>query len=160
MPLQSIIQSLEQLTQLHQRLYSLSVQKTEILKKGDMDELQNLLKQEKKTAKAINQIEAGRLEQTTTWAKEHVLAQEKVTVTTMLEYLQGTESGQALEQATTQLAEKLVALKQQETLNQELTQQSLQFVQLSLDMIAPTIDSFNYGNIQQPSKRSVFDSKA
>lgn len=160
MSLQAIQRPLEQLVQLHQSLYALSVQKTEVLKTGDINQLQELMKKEKKHMKAINETEQNRIEQTAKWAQANELPEESVTVTTMLEHLQDTEAGQTLEQITTTLTETLVKLKQQEQLNLQLTQQSLQFVQLSMDMIAPTIDTFNYGEKQQTNKRSVFDSKA
>ncbi|CQR46396.1 FlgN protein [Paraliobacillus sp. PM-2] len=160
MLLQTIQRTLEQLVQLHQSLHAVSVQKTEALKAGEIDQLQELLKKEKKHINAINQTEQQRMEQTNKWAIANGLADEPITVTTMLEHLHGTEDGQSLEQITTTLTETLVKLKQQEALNQQLTQQSLQFVQLSMDMIAPTINTFNYGNKQQASNRSVFDSKA
>ncbi|MFB1049915.1 flagellar protein FlgN [Paraliobacillus sp. JSM ZJ581] len=160
MPLQTIQHTLANLVQLHLSLYALSVQKTEALKTGDIEQLQELLKNEKKHVKAINETEQQRVEQTKEWARVNEFSEELVTVTTMLEHLEDEEASQKLEQTTTALTETLVKLKQQEALNQQLTQQSLQFVQLSMDMIVPTIDTFNYGERQQTNKRSVFDSKA
>lgn len=52
-------------------------------------------------------------------------------------------------------------LKQQEALNAELIQQSMQFIHLSLNTLEPSIQSMNYGNQRQEApKRSLFDSKA
>ena len=63
---------------------------------------------------------------------------------------------------TIELTKAITQLKQQEQLNQALIQQSMQFVQLSLDILNPTIQTMNYGKNREDagSKRSVFDSKA
>ena len=146
MSMQPIITSLQQLLELHQSLLSISENKTEVLKKGDLEGLQQLLKTERKHVQAIKKIEAQN-------------------VTALLELIDNDAEKKALEAVTTTLAEVLVELKQQEQLNQQLTQQSLQFVQLSMNMIAPTIQSINYSNknkstTDNTTKRSVFDSKA
>ena len=67
-----------------------------------------------------------------------------------------------LEASAVKLTEALIALKQQEQLNIALIQQSMQFVQLSLDLLSPSLTNMNYGKEQkdQPINRSVFDSKA
>ncbi|WP_079710761.1 flagellar protein FlgN [Paraliobacillus ryukyuensis] len=160
MAIEHVIDSLKQLQQLHQNLLAISKDKTEVLKKGDIDGLQALLKQERKYVKAINQVEQARIDATKDWANAQGLDPEEATATDMLKHMQDTETKNTLEELTTALANHLLELKQQEALNQQLTQQSLQFVQLSLDMISPTIENFNYGKQQQTNKRSVFDSKA
>ncbi|GAA5415669.1 uncharacterized protein YvyG [Paraliobacillus ryukyuensis] len=160
MAIEHVIDSLKQLQQLHQNLLAISKDKTDVLKKGDIDGLQALLKQERKYVKAINQVEQARIDATKDWAKAQGLDPEEATATDMLKHMQDTETKNTLEELTTALANHLLELKQQEALNQQLTQQSLQFVQLSLDMISPTIENFNYGKQQQTNKRSVFDSKA
>jgi len=163
--MQPIITSLQQLLELHQSLLSISVNKTEILKKGDLEALQQLLKTETKHVQAINKIEQQRIEQVTSWMALNKIDLEAQNVTELLEVIDNDAEKKAFEAITTKLAEVLVELKQQEQLNQQLTQQSLQFVQLSMNMIAPTIQSINYSNKNKSSadnatKRSVFDSKA
>ncbi|GGM35452.1 hypothetical protein GCM10011351_21940 [Paraliobacillus quinghaiensis] len=165
MSIQPIITSLQQLLELHQSLLSISENKTEVLKKGDLEALQELLKTERKHVQAINKVEQQRIEQVTSWTVSQKIDLEAQNVTALLEVIDNAAEKEALEAVTTTLAEVLVKLKQQEQLNQQLTQQSLQFVQLSMNMIAPTIQSINYSNknkssADNSSKRSVFDSKA
>lgn len=164
MSMQEIIASLQQLLELHQSLLAISENKTEVLKKGDTDALKQLLKKEQKHVQALNKIEKTRLQQVSSWTTANQLDIEETNVTALLECVKDKKEKDDLERVATQLTELLVALKQQEQLNQQLTKQSLQFVQLSMDMIAPTIQSINYGNQKQStdksSKRSVFDSKA
>ncbi|MDL4839217.1 flagellar protein FlgN [Aquibacillus rhizosphaerae] len=165
MSVQPIVEILTNMTQLHESLLTISKSKTDALKKGNMELLQDLLVQERKHAKAINQLEEKRIEMIGVWSEAQGLDATTTTVSVMLDnHLQGSEKD-SLEKVTTKLAQMLVQLKQQEQLNKDLTKQSLQFIQLSLDMIAPTIKNINYGNqaqkrADQGTKRSVFDSKA
>ncbi|MBM7570247.1 flagellar protein FlgN [Aquibacillus albus] len=162
MSVKPIVEALDKLTQLHQSLLKLSKDKTESLKKGSIDQLQALLVQERKHVQAINQLEEKRMKLVENWAITNQLDPAAINVSSMLEILKQDSDKELLKNATTQLAEIMVELKQQEKLNQELTQQSLQFVQLTMDMISPTLRNMNYGNSakQQSNNRSVFDSKA
>lgn len=165
MSVQPIIEQLNKMIELHDSLLHLSKQKTETLKEGDMDKLQVLLKKEQTHVKAIDQLEHKRQQAVEMWARMHQLEPAAVTVTAIIEeYAAGADKEQ-LEMVTLALAERLMELRRQEDLNKQLTEQSLQFVQLSLDMIQPSIKNMNYGKINQSSanpslNRSVFDSKA
>ncbi|MDX8044596.1 flagellar protein FlgN [Gracilibacillus sp. S3-1-1] len=167
MSVQPIINQLNKLIELHESLLHVSNQKTELLKEGDTTALQKLLVNEQRHIQAINQIEQKRIESVSDWAREHQVKEDTLTVSTIIEeHTTGAEKEQ-LEQATVQLAELLLSIRRQEDLNKQLTQQSLQFVQLSLDMVQPAMKNMNYGNSKHPvssnttaPKRSVFDSKA
>ncbi len=165
MSVQTIVSFLEKLTQLHESLLEISHLKTEKLKDGEIDNLQELIKQEQKHVQAINQVELKRIGAVEAWAKSHQLNPNETTVSMMIEsYVEGTEKDK-LEKVTLKLAEVLVTLRAQEELNRQLTEQSLQFVRFSIDMIQPSIKNINYGNTKksatdQSTNRSVFDSKA
>ncbi|SDC38184.1 FlgN protein [Pelagirhabdus alkalitolerans] len=163
MSIESMLGSLDRLRQLHQSLLELSIKKTELLKSGDIAGLQKVLKTEQKHIQAINTVEKQRLALVQEWAENNQLDPETVNVSSILDHLDE-KAAAGLEQHTTTLAEVIVDLKAQENLNQDLLQQSLQFVQMNLDMIAPSIEQMNYGNKQNANdpkaKRSVFDSKA
>lgn len=165
MSISPIIASLDRLLQLHQSLVQLSHTKTELLKKGDATELQQLIKKEQKHIQAITKVEKQRVKETAQWAIAHQFDPETTTVTFILDQLTDQTAHQQLEETTKALTETLVELKQQESLNQQLAAQSLQFVQMNIEMIAPTLNNVNYGNQKNQSKdqghsRSVFDSKA
>ncbi|MCT2537251.1 flagellar protein FlgN [Aquibacillus koreensis] len=165
MSVQTIVDTLSNMNKLHVSLLEVSKKKTETLKTGDIAGFQDLLAQERKHVKAINQMEANRLSLIEDWSRNQGLDPSSTTVSVMLEVLEGSDK-QNVEQATVQLAETLVELKNQEQLNKELIEQSLQFIQLSMDMISPTIKNINYSNKSikqdQPASasRSLFDSKA
>ncbi|UFT98550.1 flagellar protein FlgN [Radiobacillus kanasensis] len=165
MTVQAIIESLSKLKQLHESLLSVSLQKTDAVKDGKTKALQSLLIQERKHVQAIEQVEAKRVSQTEAWAKKQGFPAEDVTVSFVMEHLEEGSEKEQMEQVTFVLASVLVKLKQQEHLNQDLIQQSLQFINLTLDMVQPTVKNINYGNNankqpEQTARRSAFDSKA
>lgn len=84
-------------------------------------------------------------------------------MTNLLAYIDdGTEKTE-FEKVMSALIDAIVELREVEQLNKELMEQSMQLVQLSLDMLQPSINRMNYDgkqNIQESTKRSVFDSKA
>ncbi|MYL33969.1 flagellar protein FlgN [Pontibacillus yanchengensis] len=165
MSIQSIVAIMDKLCSLHESLYTLSKEKTDMLKEGDTQSLQTLLIKERKHIQAISQLDREREKQVTNWFQSKGIPANEPTITTMLENIQSQEEKQQLEDVFERLLDVLAGLKQQEQLNQELTQQSLQFVELSLDMLQPSMKNMNYGKpntnqADQGQKRSVFDSKA
>lgn len=163
MSIERIIQSMNELYKHHQQLLELSKHKTELVKDGDMKQFQSLLAKERKTVRLMEQTEAKRIETVQAWYKENDLPLDDVTVTNLLSHLEEEKHKQELEQAAVNLAEVLMELKRQEKLNEDLIQQSMQFVQFSLNVMLPTIENINYGKKDENSvatKRSVFDSKA
>lgn len=152
------------LIELNKSLFQLSKRKTDKLKEGLIEQVQDLLSAEQKHIQAINKLEKSRLEAVRNWADHHQLSVETRTVTDILEHLSDPTEVEQLEKQATDLAEVLVDLKGQEYLNQQLTEQSMQFVQMNLAMLSPTIEQINYGKKHQQAgsgaKRSVFDSKA
>ena len=164
MPIAQISSALERLIQVHQSLLQLSATKTDLLKTGEIEEVQQILKAEQKHIQAIDKLEKQRLKAVDQWALQYQLTDDQKTITTFIEKVDNDNDRESLEKLSTELAKVLVELKAQERLNQELTQQSMQFVQMNLDLISPTIEQVNYGNKKNQndpqSKRSTFDSKA
>ncbi|QTN00397.1 flagellar protein FlgN [Sediminibacillus dalangtanensis] len=165
MSVQPVVESLQRLIKLHESLLTLSKEKTETLKDGDTDKLQTLMLQERKHVQAINQVEKQRQQEVGAWASNAGIDPEAATVSVILENLEDKQEKIDLESRFLKLTNVLYDLKQQENLNQDLTKQSLQFIQMSIDMMDPSLKNMNYGNTksqQQPqsSKRSLFDSKA
>ncbi|MDC3412224.1 flagellar protein FlgN [Aquibacillus sp. 3ASR75-11] len=167
MSVQPIIEIMENLTRCHQSLYELSKEKTETLKSAETDKLQSLLVKERKQVQAITQLEEKRLEFVHNWCVTEGLDETNPTVTFLLDRLDDDNDEKIrMETALFQLTDTLVQLKQQEQLNANLTQQSLQFIELSMDMLDPSLKNMNYGNRARPNNytahlnRSVFDSNA
>ncbi|UJL45345.1 flagellar protein FlgN [Virgibacillus sp. NKC19-16] len=163
MSINQIIKTLENLVAIHEDLVSLSREKTKVVKEGSVEKLQSLLVKERKQIRTFEKVEKTRQEAVEAWFFENELPLTDTTITHMLEIISDEDEKQELTAVTTKLTELITTLKQQEQLNESLLNQSMKFVQLSLDMMNPSIKNMNYGNSKQESvtmKRSVFDSKA
>ncbi len=154
---------IEELMEQHLELTTLALQKTEAIKNSDMESLSTLLMKERKQIAAIVQLEEKRQRLVEKiFEKLHVDHQEK-TISQLLEHLDDTTEKEQLEKAVTRLVEVIVSLRQAEQLNDQLIQQSLEFVQLSLDMLQPSVKNIQYNNQRTDEPRpnqSVFDSRA
>ncbi|MGG1594079.1 flagellar protein FlgN [Terribacillus saccharophilus] len=163
MALQALLETIEKLHKLHRSLLEISKLKSDHLKANDMDGLQKQLLAEKKHVQAVAQLEKLRIKQTEAYAVASGLPV-PATVSELLEQIANQKLALQFEQELIGLTETVTELKKQEALNQQLLEQSMQFLQISLDMLAPSIQSLNYGtpnqDQQRPQNRTLFDSKA
>lgn len=162
MSIDKIIQSLEHMITIHENLFHLSEQKTEIIKVGSVEKMQKLLAEETKAINQLEQAEIKRQKEVEQWFLQAGLADYQWTITQMLEVIEDEQDKVNLEEVTTALTNMITQLKQQEQLNQSLLEQSMQFIQLSLDIFQPTIKNLNYSKNKETasSDRSMFDSQA
>lgn len=155
---------MKKLVNLHKDLFDISQQKTVIVKEGAIEKLQVLLVKERKSIRTIEQAENERQTAVEEWFTQKQLPLSDAAITNMLGKITDERETEELENITILLTELITKLKQQEQLNQALINQSMQFVQLSLDMMNPSIKNMNYGNKKgsksESDKLSVFDSKA
>lgn len=164
MSAEPLIQTLEKMLLLHKSVNQLAKQKTEMLKTGDTDALNNLLKEERKHIQAIQKFESDRQKASEEFlAKFEQVDKNNLTISECINFANPTEK-QKLNQLKSELQTQIKALKGQNELNQQLIKQSLQFVNLSLDLLMPEIDTYNYerpGQAYQFNEgRSIFNSKA
>lgn len=159
-----IIKQLDNLISLHSSLSKLATQKTEAVKTSNMDTLNALLNDEQKHIKAIEQIEKARQKEV---AK--LLATNSTPSSDPFQDLLTVATEQEKDQLTAkkeQLLQIIENLKNQNNLNQQLIFQSLQYINISLDMLRPQHQQadFNYekpaNSKQHPVNRAMFDSKA
>ncbi|GEL78712.1 flagellar protein FlgN [Tenuibacillus multivorans] len=164
MSIQTIVEHLEKLYQLNESLLTLSKQKTELVKKSQIDEFNELLMKERKHAQAIEQVESKRVKLTDEWFQQHAPNESEQTISQLIELLEDEALKGQLQEVYEKLIYNLADLKQQEALNQDLIQQSLQFIELSMEMFQPQSKNINYDKTKdQPNQKpntSVFDSKA
>lgn len=166
MSITTILSLLDNLEKLHKSLLRLANDKTAIITKGDMEGLDQLLKDEQSHLAAIAQTENQRQ----VAVAEYLIAQGRPvpvspTVTDIFDVV-SEEDKKNLEKARASLLHTIHDLKWQNDLNQKLTFQSLQIVNLSLDMMRPPrVETANYskkeidGNNKLGDKTS-FDSQA
>lgn len=157
MSAQTIITVLEKLIKLHKRFNEVASKKTTIIQDGNMDALTALLIDEQKHVIAITQTERER--------EKAVLAFTSGRLVKMDEIIELAEPAEAdvLSRLKAELVDEMLKLKTQNELNQQLLITSLQFVNLSLDLLRPQDRNYNYDQTnQEPAKNviSTFDSKA
>lgn len=162
MSVHPIIQALEKLIKLHEGLVDSAKEKTELIKAGSVDHLQTLLVKEHKYIQALDQAETKRKKTVEAWLEHQGITLNHATITAILETLSDEQAKEDLERTAVKLTNMITHLKQQEQLNQALIQQSMQFVELSLEIMKPSIRHMNYGGKQASGspERSVFDSRA
>lgn len=161
MSIENIFSPLEKLISLHQTLNELSLQKTSVLKKGSIDELRQILIKERKVIQSVDSTEKMRHKAVNEWMK--IGSEEKEgTVTELLKLFPNQTDREKLANFSTLLTEEITQLKQNEQLNHALLEQSLQYVQVSLDLMNPTLNNMNYGQHSRTysDNRSSFDSRA
>lgn len=154
---------MERLVGLHQDLIQLSQNKTEEIKTGDLDQLSKQMIQERKHVQLIMQTESERQTLVDSFFKEKQAEHEEKTMTNLLAYLENNEEKDQLEHVMSKLIDAIVKLRDVEKLNHDLMTQSMQFVQLSLDMLQPSLKRMNYDDKKQPqteTNQSLFDSRA
>lgn len=149
---------------MHEQLLTLSKDKTEAIKDSDNEKLVNHLTKERQVLQKIEQLERVREQLVDQHFTQLNIKTEDKTITELLKTIQDKNDKQILEESVAKLIQIIVSIRENEQLNSELLQQSMQFVQLSLEMIQPQAQSISYGNQAERKdsgqKRSVFDSKA
>lgn len=156
--------TLEKLYKLHKSLFDLSVNKTDVIKKGDMGELDRVLKGEQKHLAAINTVEAERQRESSHYLNSRGVAFiEAPTISQCIEHSSPQEQ-ETLAKWQQKLVDIIGELRVQNELNQKLVYQSLQFVNMNLSMTQPQPEQSTYsrpnGEKKAPTSRSIFDSKA
>ncbi|KEF40332.1 FlgN protein [Schinkia azotoformans MEV2011] len=164
MSAEPLIRTLGKMLLLHKSLNQLAKQKTDILKSGDTVALNNLLKEEKKHIQALQKVETERQQVSIAFlARKHANDFTNPTIVDCINFANTAEKIK-LTQIKSELQQQIQILSNQNELNQQLLKQSLQFVNLSLDILKPEIDTYNYErpgqSFQYEEGRSIFNSKA
>jgi hypothetical protein len=165
MSITTILVSLDNLVKLHRSLLRLAYDKTGLIKSGEMDELDQLLKDEQAHLAAIVQMDTKRQLDVAQYLTDQGRSVPlNPTVADLLEAAPETDR-EILEEARDRLLHAIHDLKGQNDLNQKLTYQSLQFVNLSLDMVRPRLEAVNYSKTEINGKKvlkeqTTFDSQA
>ncbi|MCS0654741.1 flagellar protein FlgN [Cytobacillus firmus] len=140
MSAEALTAAMEKLLKLHKSLYELAVKKTGIIKTGDKDALNQMLKDEQAHIAAISRLDKEREKAANSIAP----MLESPTVSDCLNILTQPDRLK-LEAITEELAELVFELKEQNFLNQQLVHQSLQFVNVSMNLLRPQPENMNYG---------------
>ena len=156
----SLVPIMNNLLKLHKSFYELSVRKTDIVKKGDMAALDQLLKDEQSHMAAINKLEQERVAET----KRLLPAMEDASLLEVAEQF-APELKVHLLRVREELLEVIEEIKVRNELNQQLIHQSMQFINFSRSLVAPQQKEINYGNPAGNKRKpeqspGLFNSKA
>jgi hypothetical protein len=156
MSAEKLISTMEKLLKLHKSLYEISLKKTEIVKIGDIETLNQTLKDEHAHLAAINLLENERQKLT----KSMVTGMEKPTIEDCLNVVD-LPLRQVLDRQRSELKNTITQILQRNELNQQMLFQSLQFVNLSLNLVAPQPEEINYGpQAVQANQKGLLNLKA
>lgn len=164
MSAQSIIQTLQQLVDLHRELNKMAQEKTEAIKAEELKSLSSLLVQERKLVVAIEQLENVRQSDVHAFLREKGVQDGTSLLSECIQYASENERTE-LTRLGAELREEIISLKERNDLNQQLIYQSLQFVNLNLNLMLPEYESYTYDRPQDSEgagkqSKSLFDSKA
>ena len=168
MSVENIISTLEKLERMHKSLLELANNKTEFIKANDMEQLNHILKTEQAHVAAIETLEQQRQTMVTDYLQAKGVAFTDIpTVAQVIDTTDGPEK-QALQAIRERLVALVTDLKKRNDLNQKLVFQSLQFVNLTVDMLRPQhqqASTFNYSGAEvrgetTVAKKSYYDSQA
>ncbi|MEB2282511.1 flagellar protein FlgN [Lysinibacillus xylanilyticus] len=166
MSTEAICSTLTKLERMHKSLLELAIKKTEIITVGNIEALDQMLKDEQAHVAAIDKLEQQRQKQVTDYLEAKGLAStDKATVADVIEAAEQQTEKDTLSAVRNQLLQIINDLKKQNDLNQKLVFQSLQFVNFTLDALQPRPEQINYsGNevrgTNTVAKKSYFDSQA
>ena len=167
MELSTIIGTLEKLEKMHRSLYELAVKKTDLVKSNQIEEIDRILKTEQAHVAAIETLEQQRQIQVKQYLTNKGISHAGTpTVAQVVEAAHEEPLLAELKELRERLMEIVAMLKAQNDLNQKLVFQSLQFVNMSLNMMRPQQqEQVNYSDKEvlgqnTVGKKSYFDSQA
>lgn len=151
MSIATIVATLEKLEKMHKSLFELALAKTEHIKQGDMEKLDQLIKNEQAHVAAIDKLEQQRQVMVTDYLRAKGIAfTDTPSVAEVIEVAQASEPTEALVAVRERLVELLGKLKAQNDLNQKMVMNSLQFINITLDAMRPQprSEQFNYSGAE------------
>jgi flagellar biosynthesis/type III secretory pathway chaperone len=163
--IQAMLQTIYKLQEAHDALLDLANEKTRVLVRGEVDQLNQIVNKENKWIRAISEADQQRAQA----VSEYLLARgyhpnPRISVSDLIKIIFKAEEKQALADAQKSLLTTIEKLRERNTLNQQMIQQSLAFVDYTLDLVlGPPDDEAVYQNPMQQrngNRPGVFDTKA
>lgn len=126
---------LDNLASLHKALYTLAIEKKDVLIRGEIDELTRITQREQKLIKGIENAEASRIALVREIYGERKLPLVDGSLSELMKSLTGVEEKAKLNEYRNELLRIVSELRDANELNQQLLEQSLGFVNISLDLV-------------------------
>lgn len=166
-PLEELIDTLNEMVTAHQGLLQLAKKKKETLISGSIHELASIVQEESESIAKITELDRRRNECVDDFLKHKGIVPEPMALSDMMKLVEDEETKESLEETGYRLREVVSELKELNTLNQQLLEQSLSYVNFSLDMLTESPDQDMTYSDQKPgggkgagSSRRFFDTKA
>jgi flagellar biosynthesis/type III secretory pathway chaperone len=162
---ETIAETVEALIFVHEKMIEHAREKTEILKNADMSALEEQIRKEDALVAKMTELEELRLQQVIQFLSDKGIFIGNPTVSQFLGHVDG-NGRDRMANLFDRLTEAVLELKRQNSLNQSLIEQSLQFVNVTASLLSPGNEPSNYGHPDESKnrtafkQRSMFDSKA
>ncbi len=141
MSIQEVTLKLEQMNEVHCTLLDLAEQKKQVLIHNEINELSLLMKQEAKLVKLITVYEQEWLGATVRFFHDKGLhPSPNITISDLAKMVYHPQEKASLLRAQAELVETIHRLKKVNQFNQELIQQSLAFIDYSLDLVTGSFE--------------------
>ncbi|RUT33278.1 flagellar protein FlgN [Paenibacillus zeisoli] len=136
MAVQALVDSLSKLDEAHLVMLDCAVKKRAAIMKNNVEDLIGILNQESRIVKQIEQLEDTRMTACYAFLQERgVKSQLNLTITELSRLVFDPEEKKSLLDMQKQLSDTLHRLKELNDLNQKLIEQSLTFLDYSLDLL-------------------------
>ncbi|MFC7393839.1 flagellar protein FlgN [Scopulibacillus cellulosilyticus] len=146
---EELINNLKTIISGHKMLNQLAAAKIQVIKDGDVKQLNQIINQEEKVICRIRQLEKDReMIVKAILQKKNVSGEHTPALTEILAYIPSVYHHQ-LKQLRGELVQQIESLKETNDLNQQLLRQSLQWVHLNINLLQPQPTLNNY---QHPGK--------
>jgi flagellar biosynthesis/type III secretory pathway chaperone len=165
MTVDRLIHTLQQLDDHHREMIDIANEKKQAIIKDDVNGIIQIMNQESRILKKIEISEAERIVACNQLLKDRgIKSQLNLTITELTRLVFDPEEKQKLQQAQLQLSTTLAEVKQINDLNQQLIQQSLNFLEFSLELFGGRQDqevtyhhpADKFGGVQRPG---LFDTR-
>ncbi|MDR9853373.1 flagellar protein FlgN [Paenibacillus sp. VCA1] len=167
MSVQQVIVTMDQLNGAYSEMIQAGEEKQQVIIKNDIQALTQIMTRETRLLKQIAEYDAEREEAMQAFLREKgIRSKLQLTITEMTRLVFEPEEKQSLIDAQKRLTETLVALKNINQINKELIDQSLAFIDYSLNLVVsrPEDDMLYKNPAQQKTtggnNRGFFDARA
>ncbi|MDD9271797.1 flagellar protein FlgN [Paenibacillus sp. GCM10023248] len=149
--IQALLETMAKLQEAHEALHELAKAKTPILVSNDIDQLNMIVNRENKWIRAIAEANQQRIQIIGSYLiSRGYNPNPKITVGDLIKVIFKAEDKQALMEAQQRLLATIEDLKKENVINQQLIEQSLAFINYSVDLvIGPPEDDLVYRNPNQ-----------
>ncbi|WP_248929413.1 flagellar protein FlgN [Paenibacillus hamazuiensis] len=156
---------MDKLNAVHQELLQLAGEKRQVIVRNEIDQLMQIVAKESKLLKQVTELDRQRIDAIGKYMLEKGFRPNpNVTVSDLMKIIFKAEEKKPLQEAHDQLLQTINELRAINALNQTLIEQSLAFIQYSMDLVLGPDEEAVYHNPQQQNtygkRNGIFDTRA